>query len=323
MITSGISNINPAEMKVETTSTNPLEAGPGDFSSFLREMQNRGMAQLQLSLLPGGKLKESMEEVKNINFDLLELPKEVKKAEESNVLSFKNESLEELEGEKAKPKLESSELFLSQREISKTAGKNQGINTFSKIFNVKKEAADKPEAENILSLMEGKKDLGEISKSEAPKAETVKFGNTKQLFNWISKIIAKNSVTQGQSLNLAIRDGSLGQFNIVAQNLGGNGQLNMQIVTQSEEGKNFFQANEKGLVKALESAGLKVSEFRVQLAGTGNSVNNDLVNLISDSREAVAERFEQNMFEREDFDQDSRRRQRIWNEMKENRSKGA
>jgi len=77
-------------MKVETTSTNPLEAGPGDFSSFLREMQNRGMAQLQLTVLPGGKLKEPMEEVKNINFDLLELPKEVKKAEESNVLSFKN-----------------------------------------------------------------------------------------------------------------------------------------------------------------------------------------------------------------------------------------
>ena len=82
-------------------------------------------------------------------------------------------------------------------------------------------------------MIEGNKDLGELAKSDTPKAEKVQFSNTKELFNWISKIIAKNSIPKGQSLNLTLRDGTLGQFNIVAQNLGGNGKLGMHILAQT------------------------------------------------------------------------------------------
>ncbi|RLA64126.1 MAG: hypothetical protein DRQ88_07700 [Epsilonproteobacteria bacterium] len=325
MIASGIQTLIPVEIQTDNNSQEATEDIPNDFLNFLDEMQNRGMVKLQLTVLPDGKIEETVEEVKEMKFDLKEVPNKLVKKEEGNVLTFKNESLRELKGDKKIAKLESNDLFLSQRDISKTSGKNEGLNNFNKIYNIKKdnkvEAAT--EEANILTLMEGKKDLGEIGKSEAPKENKLQFGDTKQLFNWISKIVAKNSIHKGQALNLAIKDGTLGQFNIVAQSLGEQGQLNMKILTQSEAGKDFFNKHENLLMNSLEKAGLKVSEFTVQLAGSNNFLNNDMATLISDGQEAIAERFEENMFEREELDQDSRRRQRIWEEIMDKRSRGA
>jgi hypothetical protein len=323
MNVSGMQTVNSAEVKPSGEAGSPQEEGGADFSFFLDEMQNRGMAQIQLTLLPGGKVMETVEEVKGLNMELKEAPIDLVKTEEENIQKFKNESLEDLKGEKVKAKLESSELFLSQREASKAAGKNQGLNSFSKIFNIKKDKSEKTDEGNVLSLLEAKNNLGEAGKTEAAKTEKVQFGNTKELFNWISKVIAKNAITKGQELNLTLRDGNLGQFNIIAQKLGENGQLGMQIHAQSEAGRDFFKGNEALLTKALENAGMNVSEFKVQLAGSRSSLQNDMASLMSDSREAAAERMEENMFQREDLDQDSRRRQRIWEEMLENRRRGA
>ena len=323
MNVSGTQTVNPAEVKPSGEAGSPQQEGGADFRSFLDEMQKRGMAKIQLTLLPGGKISETMEEVKGLNFELKEAPTELVKTKEENVLKFKNELLDDLKGEKTKAKLESSELFLSQREASKAAGKNQGLNSFSKIFNIKKNKAEKAEEGNVLSLLEAKNNLGEVNKTDVPKTEKMEFENTKELFNWISKVIAKNAITKGQELNLTLRDGTLGQFNIIAQKLGENGQLGMQIHAQSEAGRDFFKGNEAQLLKALENAGVGISEFRVQLAGSGNNLQNDMASLMSDSREAVAERMEENMFQREELDQDSRRRQRIWDQMLENRRRGA
>jgi len=321
MIASGISNVNPAEIEPNGETVSPVEEGGADFRSFLEEMQKRGIAQIQLTLLPGGKVVESTEEVKELNLDFKEAPKEPLKKEDENLKAFKNEPLEELKGDKKTAKLESSDLFLSQREISKTAEKNEGLNSFSKIFNVKKEKSEKAEEGSVLSLLDAKSELGE---TKAPKtAEKLQFNNTKQLFNWISKLIAKNAITNGQQLNLTLRDGTLGQFSIMAQSLGQNGELNMEILAQSEAGRDFFKVNEVALMKALESAGIKVSDFKVGLAGSNNSLANDMASLMSDSKEDAAERFEENMFQREELDQDSRRRERIWDEMLENRRRGA
>ena len=325
MIASGISNINPAEIKPNGETVSPVEEGGADFGSFLEEMQKRGIAQIQLTLLPGGKVVESTEEVKELNLDFKEAPKEPPKeplkTEDENLKAFKNKPLEELKGDKKTAKLESSDLFLSQREISKTAEKNEGLNSFSKIFNVKKEKFEKAEEGSVLSLLDAKSELGE---TKAPKtAEKLQFNNTKQLFNWISKLIAKNTITNGQQLSLTLRDGTLGQFSIMAKSLGQNGELNMEILAQSEAGRDFFKGNEVALMKALESAGIKVLDFKVGLAGSNNSLANDMASLMSDSKEAAAERFEENMFQREELDQDSRRRKRIWDEMLENRRRGA
>ena len=212
-------------------------------------------------------------------------------------------------------KLPSNELFLFQRELAnKIGGKNDSVHSFSKVFNLEKK--DKKTeiqdgGENIGNIANNNKNLEGIIKDNQAGEGSIKFTTPKELFNWISKVISKNQIKNGESLNLQIRDNNLGQFNISAQNAPKGGEINMSIVSQTKESEEFFKTNEKDLIKSLEAAGVKIGKIEILTAESSKASSNS--DTMSENKGSLSDSINNHFDQKEQLEKDSQRRKDIWN----------
>ncbi len=227
-----------------------------------------------------------------------------------------NENASDKFGQKFDPlsKLPSSELFLFQREMSnKIGGKNDSIHSFSKTFNLEKKDK-KVEIEDggntIGNMVNNNKNLEGIIKENQATEGGLKFTSPKELFNWISKVISKNQIKNGETLNLQVRDNNLGQFNISAQNGTKGGEINMAIVSQNKESDEFFKTNEKDLIKSLETAGVKIGKIEILIAESSKSSSNN--DNMSENKGSLSESVNNHFDQKEQLEKDSQRRKDIW-----------
>jgi hypothetical protein len=216
-------------------------------------------------------------------------------------------------------KLDSNELFVFQREIAnKPIGKNDSLSSFTKVFNVekkdKKTEVEKP-TQNIGNIANNDKSLEGIIKQNQGSGENLKFNSPKELFNWISKIISKNHIKAGETLNLQVRDNNLGQFNIAAQN-GSSGGVNMAIISQTKESDAFFKANEKDLVKSLEDAGVKIGKLQILTAQNAASPDDGGMDM-SDNQGSFSDSINNHFAQKDQLERDGKRRREIWNRFRD------
>ncbi|MFI5391135.1 MAG: hypothetical protein ACHQYQ_07225 [Bacteriovoracales bacterium] len=216
-------------------------------------------------------------------------------------------------------KLDSNELFVFQREIeNKPIGKNDSLSSFTKVFNVekkdKKTEVEKP-TQNIGNIANNDKSLEGIIKQNQGSGENLKFNSPKELFNWISKIISKNHIKAGETLNLQVRDNNLGQFNIAAQN-GSSGGVNMAIISQTKESDAFFKANEKDLVKSLEDAGVKIGKLQILTAQNAASPDDGGMDM-SDNQGSFSDSINNHFAQKDQLERDGKRRREIWNRFRD------
>jgi len=214
-----------------------------------------------------------------------------------------------------------SEMFLFQREISnKPIGKNESLSSFSKVFNVekkdKKTEVEKP-TQNIGNIANNDKSLEGIIKQNQSSGENLKFNSPKELFNWISKIISKNHIKMGETLNVQVRDNNLGQFNIAAQNGSSGGEVNMAIISQTKESEDFFKANEKELVKSLEDAGVKIGKLQILAAAQNAPTPDDGGMDMSDNQGSFSDSINGHFAQKDQLERDGKRRREIWNRFRD------
>ncbi|MCK5882788.1 MAG: hypothetical protein KAG61_03800 [Bacteriovoracaceae bacterium] len=92
---------------------------------------------------------------------------------------------------------------------------------------------------------------------------SVDISNPQELIQKISDYIQQNSLTKADGLDLLVKHNDLGQFKISVAQGAAKDQINMQILTMSKEGHEFFKVNEQGLLKSLTQSGVALSDFSI------------------------------------------------------------
>lgn len=286
------------------------EAKKNGFEDYLGDFEKKGK-QIDPSILKNPLITDGNDKknpiIENINIGNLKPPEKIDDKELDEI----TKKLDPLN------KLESNELFLFQRELAnKTGSKNDSIHTFSKLFNVEKKEK-KPEVvgETVGNVPNNNKNLEGIIKENQVSEQTLKLNTPKELFNWISKVISKSQIKAGETLNLQIRDKTLGEFNISAQNGTKGREINMAIVSQTKESDEFFKANEKDLIKSLENAGVKVGKIEILTTENSKSFSNS--ESMSDNKGSLSESIANHFAQRDQLERDGQRRREIWNRFRD------
>lgn len=100
----------------------------------------------------------------------------------------------------------------------------------------------------------------------------INSANTNEIIKNISNYIEQNQVMNKDSLDLNVHHEELGNFKIqVSRNQSDNkNMMDMQIVTTTAEGHEFFAKNEISLMKTLSQAGIQLQDFKI-VAGSESS----------------------------------------------------
>lgn len=153
----------------------------------------------------------------------------------------------------------------------------------------------------------------------------INTSNTNEIIQKISDYIQQSQVANRDSLELTVKHDSLGQFNIqVSKAHGGNNQaMDMQIVTTTAEGHEFFAKHEIGLMKNLSQAGIQLSDLKIVSSGSEsmNFSQNDRQSGQSQNNGQAPREFMS--FDRGDSSGGSQRRRDLWEQAQQNVRYGA
>lgn len=137
--------------------------------------------------------------------------------------------------------------------------------------------------------------------------------NTSEIINNISNYIQQNQIMNRDSLDLSVYHEELGQFKInVSKNVADKSNaIDLQIVTSSAEGHEFFTKHEVALMKNLSQAGVQLAEFKIVAGGENAQMAQ------GDSRQNQPQHGQfdqkQNMkFSQNDSSDGSQRRKELW-----------
>ncbi len=143
---------------------------------------------------------------------------------------------------------------------------------------------------------------------------SIEAKNPTELIQKISDYIQQNSITKTDGLDLLVKHNDLGQFRISVAQGAGRDQIEMQILTMSREGHDFFKTHEQGLLKALTHSGLQVNDLNIMTRdvqrnhGEFNNFSHN-GNSHSDQETAFNHQSSEN--------RDSERRRELWEEYRE------
>jgi hypothetical protein len=123
-----------------------------------------------------------------------------------------------------------------------------------------------------LSVEQGAGKSGDVQSASQIKTfnmSNIKSENTNQIMNQVSDYIIQAKAAKEPTVNLRVNHDELGMIDItVSRAMKGVAQnqeaIAVNIGAHSSEGKNFFQQNSKELFSHLASAGVNVSELKVE-----------------------------------------------------------
>ena len=122
----------------------------------------------------------------------------------------------------------------------------------------------------ILNMMneQGSASGGKDIQVTAPKTfdmSQIKTSDSNQVMNQITDYIVQAKAAKEPTVNMRVNHSELGMIDITVSKTGMNHEtVAINIGTHSADGKNFFQQNSKELFTHLTSAGLNVSELKVE-----------------------------------------------------------
>ncbi|RZF22631.1 hypothetical protein DAY19_02330 [Halobacteriovorax vibrionivorans] len=225
------------------------------------------------------------------------------------LLRMPNKSLEKGKASKLNLSHQTSDAFVANRSFAgnnqvKNMANNIGLNKFSKEANLKNDSLIKVKPETMKSS-QNSVSLEDILGQETPKSENRSSSlqnnligalgadnsasnfkaqinlakapevldlsavtNSDQIIQEVTNYIEMNRIENGKSLQMLVKHDQLGHFNITA-NKEMNGMVALNIEAQSVEAKEFFKENEVKLLKNLDMKGIRVADFKIQTATSG------------------------------------------------------
>ncbi len=145
-----------------------------------------------------------------------------------------------------------------------------------------------------------------ISSSQVLDLSSISTEDSTAMIDRISNYIAQTAAANKESVTTSFKHNDLGQVDLIVNKARGDNPLNIQIVTHTAEGKDFFMKNQGLLSTALQTAGVKVGEL--SLASREN---------FNQEKDSDSENFAQNQnreYNGKDRRNDSERRKNLWNE---------
>lgn len=170
--------------------------------------------------------------------------------------------------------------------------------------------------QNNLKIGE-KVEVGQLIKPESFNMNSLGT-NREGIISQISDYVSQMNVQNRSSLSLKVNHNSLGTFSIKANKSNKNGNIDIQILTKSDEANQFFKQNEGEILKSLNQNGLKVVDVKVFSTSTDSqlSLNKDGSTSFEDNGFLRDENQGQRHGRNQD-DRDSQRRKELWEEYKE------
>lgn len=140
----------------------------------------------------------------------------------------------------------------------------------------------------------------------------IKSTNANEIIDQISNHIIQNQTARSTNVDLAVNHADLGRININVSKLNPE-QVNIQIMTHTPEGKQFFAENSRGLLNHLATNGVNVNDLKLDNTSSSN-LNSGKDNSNSSEQFAGNPRGQQSPNQSEDNNrrQDSKRREDLW-----------
>jgi len=145
--------------------------------------------------------------------------------------------------------------------------------------------------------------------------------NSHEIIKKISDYVQQSQVAGRDHLDLTVKHDSLGQFQIQVNKVPNQNQVDMQIVTSSKEGHQFFLQNESAIARNLQQSGIQLSDLRIV-----SSMSEVTPFSQSESKQFSSFNHQQGQnsqshsfssFESSDFRGGSERRKELWNAYRE------
>lgn len=177
------------------------------------------------------------------------------------------------------------------------------------------------DADKVVKFVGGDKDLSANLNTKATDKvfdlSKIKTTNANEIIDQISNHIIQNQAARSKTVDLAVNHNELGRINIHVQKLNPE-QVNIQIMTQTPEGKQFFAENTRGLLNHLSTNGVNVADLK--LDNTSSSQLNSGKDHASSSDQFAGNRGQHSQNQSEDNNrrQDSKRREDLWDAYRRN-----
>ncbi|WP_412462982.1 hypothetical protein [Halobacteriovorax sp. RT-2-6] len=109
----------------------------------------------------------------------------------------------------------------------------------------------------------------EINLAKAPEVlDLSNVTNADQMIKEVTNYIEMNRIENSKSLQVLVKHNELGHFNVTA-NKDANGMIALNIEASTIEAKEFFKENEVKLLKNLDMKGIRVADFKIHTATSG------------------------------------------------------
>lgn len=158
-----------------------------------------------------------------------------------------------------------SDLAFGERrsKINHNELRNSEMSTSHELSMIKESFIPNVQAVNGVELVDNKSSTPVLDLSK------VNISNVNEVIKTISNYVEQAQFANRDSLDLNVRHESLGEFKIQVNklNVPGNNQIDLQIVTSTQEGHEFFVKNESGLIKTLSQAGINLSDLKIVSGG--------------------------------------------------------
>jgi hypothetical protein len=147
---------------------------------------------------------------------------------------------------------------------------------------------------------------------------SIDAGNKTELIQKIVNHIEQNKLESSSSLDLLVKHEELGNFRVNVSKTSPN-QVDLEIITQSTKGKEFFVRNESEMIKTLDQSGVKLSNFKL----VSSSSHSEFSKFSSESKNQgfdMGQNSSQDQSGSKQFqsgNRDSDRRRQLWDQYKE------
>lgn len=121
----------------------------------------------------------------------------------------------------------------------------------------------------ILNMMSEQSDSPKVNEAQVTKVfdmSQVKSGDSNQIMTQITDYIAQAKAAKEPTVNMRMNHDQLGMIDITVSKTGTVNQeaVAINIGAHSQDGKSFFQQNSKELLTHMSTAGITVSDFKVE-----------------------------------------------------------
>lgn len=174
------------------------------------------------------------------------------------------------------------------------------------------------DADKMVKLVGGEKNTEnkmELNTKGADKVfdmSKIKSTNANEIIDQISNHIIQNQTARSTNVDLAVNHADLGRININVSKLNPE-QVNIQIMTHTPEGKQFFAENSRGLLNHLATNGVNVNDLKLDNTSSSN-LNSGKDHSNSSEQFTGGGRGQHSANQSEDNNrrQDSKRREDLW-----------